>query len=65
MEKSLAPTFSGRTIGYPEFKRGWTAVAGVYWDDSNQVKQIKNKVDTKTRRIIARCDTMGKFGTGA
>ena len=63
MEKSRAPTFSGRTIDYPEFKRGWTAVARVYWDDSNQVEQIKHKVDTKTRRIIARCDTMDKVWT--
>ena len=60
MEKSRAPTFSGRTIDYPEFKRGWTAVAGVYWDDANQVEQIKHKVDSKTRRIITRCDTMAK-----
>ena len=41
MEKSRAPTFSGRTIDYPEFKRGWKKVAGVYWEDSNQVEQIK------------------------
>ena len=58
MEKSRAPTFSGKTIDYPEFKRGWTAVAGVYLDDANQVEQIKHKVDVKTRRIIARRSTM-------
>ena len=58
MEKSKAPTFSGKTLDYPEFKRSWTAVAGVYWDDANQVEQIKHKVDQKTRRIISRCDTM-------
>ena len=58
MEKSKAPTFSGKTIEYPEFKRGWKKVAGVYWSDSNQVDQIKYKVDSDTRRIINRCETM-------
>ena len=58
MEKSKAPTFNGRTIDYPEFKRGWKKVAGVVWDDANQVEQIKLKVDTETRRIISRCKTM-------
>ena len=33
------------------------------WGDSNQVEQIKHKVDTKTRHIIARCDTMDKVWT--
>jgi len=58
MEKSRAPTFSGRTIDYPEFKRGWKKVAGVCWEDSNQVEQIKFKVDDESRRIISRCKTM-------
>ena len=43
---------------YPEFKRGWNNVAGVVWDDGNQVEQIKLKVDNDTRRIITRCKTM-------
>ena len=47
MEKSKAPTFSGKTIDYPEFKRGWQKVAGVHWDDGNQVEQIKFKVEIK------------------
>ena len=46
MEKSKAPTFSGKTIDYPEFKRGWQKVAGGCWDDANQVEQIKFKVNT-------------------
>jgi hypothetical protein len=58
MEKSRAPTFSGRTIDYPEFKRGWKKVAGVCCEDSNQVEQIKFKVDDESRRIISRCKTM-------
>ena len=58
MEKRRAPTFSGRTIDYPEFKRGWKKVAGVCWEDSNQVEQIKFKVDDESRRIISRCKTM-------
>ena len=58
MEKSKAPSFSGKTIDYPEFKRGWAKVAGVHWDDGNQVEQIKYKVDQDTRRIISRCSTM-------
>ena len=58
MEKSKAPVFSGKTIDYPEFKRGWLKVAGVCWSDGNQVEQIKQKVDLDSRRIISRCDTM-------
>ena len=58
MEKSKAPTFSGKTLDFPEFKRSWQAIAGVYWDDANQVEQIKHKVDQKTRRIISRCGSM-------
>ena len=60
MEKSKAPTFSGRTIDYPEFKRGWQKVAGVCWEDENQVEQIKFKVDNETRSIISRCKTMAE-----
>ena len=63
MEKSKAPTFSGKTIDYPELKRGWKKVAGVYWEDSNQVEQIKFKVDSETRRIISRCNIMAKVWT--
>ena len=58
MEKSKAPTFSGRTIDYPHFKRGWKKVAGAVWTDENQVEQIKLKVDARTRRIISRHKTM-------
>ena len=49
MEKSKAPTFLGRTIDYPEFKRGWQKVAGVCWDDANQAEQVKLKVDLKLK----------------
>ena len=63
MEKSKAPTFSGRTIDYPEFKRGWNKVAGVCWDDGNQVEQLKLKVDKETRRIITRCKSMSEVWT--
>ena len=49
MEKSKAPTFSGKTIDYPEFKRGWQKVAGVCWDDGNQVEQLKYKVDSRDK----------------
>ena len=58
MEKSKAPTFTGRTIDYPHFKRGWNKVAGTAWSDNNQVEQIKQKVDDRTKRIISRCNTM-------
>ena len=58
MEDSKAPTFSGRTLDYPEFKRGWKAVAGVHWEDANQVEQLKLKVDDTTRKIISRCKNM-------
>ena len=58
MQKSKAPTFSGKTIDYPEFKKGWLKVAGVCWSDENQVEQLKFHVDSDTRRIISRCDTM-------
>ena len=58
MEKSKAPTFSGRTIDYPEFKRGWTKTAGIRWDDGNQVEQIKLKVNDQAKRIISRCNSM-------
>ena len=42
----------------PEFKRGWLKVPGVMWEDGNQVEQIKFKVDSHTRRLISRCNTM-------
>ena len=60
MEKSKAPSFSGDTLDYPEFKRGWEKVPGVYWDDANQVEQIKHKVDSETRLLISRCNTMSE-----
>ena len=60
MEKSKAPVFSGRTIDYPEFKRGWQKVAAVHWSDGNQVEQIKHKGDQETRKIITCCNTMEK-----
>ena len=60
MEKSKAPSFSGRTLDYPEFKKGWQKVPGVMWEDSNQVEQIKFKVDAHTKRIISRCNTMAE-----
>ena len=41
MDKNKAPIFIGKTIDYPEFKRGRKKVTGVVWDDGNQVEQIK------------------------
>ena len=35
MAKCKPPSFSGKTIEYPEFKRSWTKVAGRAWDDDN------------------------------
>ena len=58
MEKSKAPSFSGDTLDYPEFKRGWQKVPGIHWDDANQVEQIKYKVNAETRQLISRCNTM-------
>ena len=58
MEKCKAPTFSGRTIDYPEFKRSWCKVAGVAWDDGNQLEQMKQKVDECTKKIVSRCKSM-------
>ena len=58
MKKSKVPTFPGKTIDYPEFKRGWKKVTGVCWEDNNQVEQIKFKVDSETCRIISRCNNM-------
>ena len=58
MEKSKAPVFSGKTIDYPEFKRGWLKVAGVCWSDGNQVEQIKQKVDLDSRRIISQMEPL-------
>ncbi len=60
MEKSKAPSFTGKTIDYPEFKKGWIKVPGECWSDANQVEQIKHKVDAETRRIITRCNTMAE-----
>ena len=60
MEKSKAPTFNGRTLDYPHFKRGWKKVAGAVWTDDNQVEQIKLKVDERTRRLISRHQTMAE-----
>ena len=58
MEPSKAPTFSGRTLEYPEFKRGWKKVVSPVWSDANQVEQIKLRVDNNTKHIITRCRTM-------
>ena len=58
MEESKAPIFSGRTLDYPEFKRSWKAVAGKYWEDENQVEQMKLKVDMTTKLIISQSKTM-------
>ena len=60
MEKCKAPTFSGRTIDYPEFKRSWCKVAAVAWDDANQLEQMKQKVDSYTKKIISRCKDMNE-----
>ena len=60
MEKSKAPTFSGRTLDYPHFKRGWKKVAGAVWTDENQVEQIKLKVDERTQRLLSRHQTMAE-----
>ena len=61
MEKSKAPSFSGKTLDYPEFKRGWQKTAGVCWTDENQVQQIKFKVNSATKRIISRFGTMNEI----
>ena len=61
MEPSKAPTFSGRTIDYPEFKRSWKAAPEVCWTDANQVEQLKLKVDETSRMIILRCRTMDEI----
>ena len=58
MEKCKAPSFTGRTIEYPEFKRSWCKVVGTRWDDDNQLEQMKRKVDMHTRKIIQRCNDM-------
>ena len=54
MEKSKAPSFHWKTIDYPEFRRGWQRVAWVYWEDENQVEQIRFKVGDDRRCIIMR-----------
>ena len=58
MEKCKAPSFSGSTIDYPEFKRGWQKVAASAWDDDNQIEQMKFKVDAHTKIILSRCKNM-------
>ena len=58
MEKCKAPSFTGKTIDYPEFKRAWIKTAGIAWSDDNQVQQIKLKIDNESRQIITRCKTM-------
>ena len=58
MQKSKPPVFSGLTIDYPEFKRGWEKVPGVMWEDANQVVQIKFCLNEHCRRLISRCKTM-------
>ena len=59
IEKCKAPTFSGKTIEYPEFKKSWQKVAGAYWEDDNlQIEQMKFKVDPHTKLILSRCKDM-------
>ena len=58
VEKIKPPTFTGKTIDYPEFKRGWHKVAGGVWEDGQQVTQIKQYVDSDTRILISRCSSM-------
>ena len=62
MEKCTAPTFSGRTIEYPEFKQSWCKIAGTVWDDANQIEQMKQKVDVYTKKIVSRCSNMKTEG---
>ena len=58
IEKCKVPTFSGRTIDYPEFKKSWKKVVSVHWDDDNQMEQMKFKVDSHTKLILSRCKDM-------
>ena len=58
IEKCKVPTFSGKTIEYPEFKKSWIKVAGAHWDDTNQLEQMKFKVDSHTKLILSRCKDM-------
>ena len=57
-EKGKAPTFSGNTLDYPEFKRSWQKLTATVWDDGMQIEQIKQKVDAHTKLIILRCTNM-------
>ena len=58
IEKCKVPTFSGKTIEYPEFKKSWRKVAGAHWDDDNQLERMKFKVDPHTKLILSRCKDM-------
>jgi hypothetical protein len=58
IEKCKVPTFRGKTIEYPEFKKSWKKVAGAHWDDDNQLEQMKFKVDPHTKLILSRCQDM-------
>ena len=58
MKKSRAPSFTCKTIDYPEFRRGMAKVTAVHWEDDNQLEQIRFKVDSATRRLISRCPSM-------
>ena len=60
MEKCKVPTFSGKTLEYPEFKRGWQKIAATHWDEDNQIEQLKFKVDLHTKRIVSRCKNMAE-----
>ena len=60
IEKCKVPTFSGKTIDYPEFKKSWQKVAGAYWDDDSQLEQMKFKVDNHTKMILTRCNDMNE-----
>ena len=58
MKKCPPPSFSGKCIEYPEFKRSWNKIAAQAWDDNNQIEQMKNNVDSFTKKIIQRCRNM-------
>ena len=58
MEKSRAPSFTGKTIDYLECRRAWAEMAAIPWNYDNQVEKINHEVDSATRRFIGRCSTM-------
>ena len=58
MNKFPPPSFSEKCIEYPELKRSWNKIAAQAWDDNNQIEQMKNNVDSFTKKIIQRCRNM-------